>query len=128
MHILKCERHLEIYIWLFDLHTCVDLCLYISSHLLLCQKALQMSISKRERDEKALLRKLVWLGKVGAKMYSKCMMPKPKVYSSKKYKKFHGIVTQKLICIDQKVWEMEAKWKTFNQCKHFGGGHICSFN
>ena len=22
----------------------------------------------------------------------------------------------------KKVWKMEAKWKAFNQCKHFGGG------
>ena len=34
---------------------------------------------------------------------SKCMVPKPKAYSSKKYKKFHGIVSQKLSCINQKV-------------------------
>ena len=75
---------------------------------------------KRERAEKALLWKLVILGKGGAKMYSKCMMPKLKAYSSKKYKKFHSIVAQKLSCIDQKVWKMEAKWKVFNHCKHFG--------
>ena len=30
-------------------------------------------------------------------------MPKPKAYSSKKYKKFHGIIAQKLTCIDQKA-------------------------
>ena len=58
---------------------------------------------KRERVEKALLRKLIKLGKGGEKMYSKCMMPKLKAYSSKKYKKFHGIDAQKLRCIDQKV-------------------------
>ena len=28
-------------------------------------------------------------------MYSKCMVPKSKAYSSKKYKKFHGIATLK---------------------------------
>ena len=69
-----------------------------------------------------MFQKLVWLGKGGAKMYSKCMMPKPKAYLSKKYKKFHGIVAKKLSCIDQKVWKVKAKWKTFNQCKHLGGG------
>ena len=38
-------------------------------------------------------------------MYSKCVMPKPMAYSSKKLKKKknHGIVAQKLSCIDQKV-------------------------
>ena len=72
-------------------------------------KALQMSIYKGERAEKDLLRKLVRLGKGGARMYSKCMMPKPKAYSSKKYKKFHGINAQKLSCIDQKYEKMEAK-------------------
>ena len=51
-------------------------------------------------------------------MYSNYMMPKANY--SKKYKKFHGVDAQKLNCIDQKVWEMETKWKTFNQCKHFG--------
>ena len=34
-------------------------------------------------------------------------MSKPKAYSSKKYKKFHGIDAQKLSCIDQKY----EKWK-----------------
>ena len=67
---------------------------------------------KRERVEKALIRKLVWLGKGGAKMYSNCIMPKPKAYSSRKYQKFHG-VAKKLSCIDKKVWKMEAKWKAF---------------
>ena len=56
-----------------------------------------------------MLRKLVRLGKGGAKMYSNCMMPKPKAYSSKKYQKIHGIIAQKLSCIDQRVWKMEAK-------------------
>ena len=37
-----------------------------------------------------------------SKLHSKCMVPKPKAYSSKKYKKFHGIASQKLSCIDQK--------------------------
>ena len=50
------------------------------------------------------------------------MMSKLKAYSSKKYKKFHSIVAQKLSCFDQKVWKMKAKWKVFNQYKHFGGG------
>ena len=49
-----------------------------------------------------------------------CMMPKPKAYSSMKYKKFYGIDAQKLSFIDQKVWKMKAKWKAFNQCKCFG--------
>ena len=42
---------------------------------------------KRERVEKALLRKLVRLGKGGAKMYSNCMIPKTKAYFPKKLKK-----------------------------------------
>ena len=45
-------------------------------------------------------------------MYSKCMMPKPKAYSSKKYKKFHGIDAQKLSCIDQSM-------KNGSQMKNF---------
>jgi len=36
-------------------------------------------------------------------MYSKYMTSKPRAYSSKKYKKFHGIVAKKLSCIDKKV-------------------------
>ena len=35
-------------------------------------------------------------------------MPKSKAYSSKKYKNCHGIVAQKLSCIDKKKYE---KWK-----------------
>ena len=74
---------------------------------------------KWERAEKVLLWKLDRLGKCGAKMYSKCMMPNPKAYSSKKNKKFHGIDVQKLSYIDQSM-KKEVKWKAFNHCKHFG--------
>ena len=72
-------------------------------------KALQTSIFKRERVKKALLRKLVWQGKCEEKKYSKYMMPKPKAYSSKKYKKFHDIVAQKIELYWLKVSKMEAK-------------------
>ena len=91
---------------MFDLDTCVDLILYISSLFFFffnVKKLFKRQSLKGERAEKALLRKLVRLGKGGAKMYSKCKMSKPKAYSSKKYKKFHGIIAQKLSCIDQKV-------------------------
>ena len=60
-----------------------------------------------------MFRKLVRLGKGGAKMYSKCMMSKLKTYSSKKYKKLHGVVAQKLSCIDKK------SMKNGNQIKNF---------
>ena len=107
---------------MFDIDTCVDLILYISSHLFLCQKFLQTSISKKRRSWKSLTSKTSLTRKRWSKMYSKCMMPKPKAYSSKIYKKFHGIVAQKLSCINKKVWKMEAKWKAFNLCKHFSDG------
>ena len=99
---------------MFGLDTWADLVLYISSHLIFYEKAVLKKLFKRqslkrERVKKALLWKLVRLGKGGAKMYSKCMMPKPKAYSSKKYQKIHGIIAQKLSCIDQRVWKMEAK-------------------
>ena len=84
---------------LFDLDTCVDLYLYIFSHFFF-QRALKMSIFKRERAKKALLQKLVWLGKGGAKTYLKCMVPKSKAYWSKIYQNLHSIASQKLSCID----------------------------
>ena len=55
-------------------------------------------------------------------MYSNCMIPKPKAYSSKKYKKFHGIVAQKLSCIDQKYEKWKPNEKLSINCKHFSGG------
>ena len=64
-----------------------------------------------------MLQKLVRPGKGWAKMYSKYMVPKAKAYSSKKCQKFHGIVAQKLSCIDKKLWKMETKWKAFSHCK-----------
>ena len=94
--------------------------IYLFTFHFLSKSSSNIQSLEGERVEKALLWKLVRLGKGGPKMYSKYMMPKPKAYSSKKYKKFHGIDAQKLRCIDQKVWKMEAKWKAFNQCKHFG--------
>ena len=66
-------------------------------------KGFKLQSLKGERTENVLLRKLVRLGKGGAKMHSKCIMPKLKAYSSKKFKKFHGIVAQKLSCIEKKV-------------------------
>ena len=107
---------------MFDLDTCVDLILYISSHLFLCQNVLQTSISKKRRSWKSLASKTSLTRKRWSKIYSKCIMPKPKAYSSKKYQKFHGIVAQKLSCIDKKVWKMETKWIAFNLCKHFNEG------
>ena len=59
-------------------------------------KALQTSISKGERAKKVFLWKLVWLGKGGAKFLFNCMMPKPKVDSTKIYRKYHGITSQKI--------------------------------
>ena len=53
-------------------------------------------------------------------MCSKSMMPKLKTYSSKKYQKFHGIVTQKLSCIDQKYEKWKSNEKLSIKCKHFG--------
>ena len=93
---------------------CILVPIYLLTFIFM-SKALQTSISKREKAGKTLLRKLVWLGKGRAKIVFICMMPKPKAYSSKKYKKFHGIASQKLSWIDQKLWKMEAKWKAFNQ-------------
>ena len=81
-------------------------------------KALQTSISKRERAERILLRKLVWPGKGGAKIVFKCMVSMPKAYSSKKYKKFHGITSQKLSCIDQKYEKWKSNEKFSIKCKH----------
>ena len=46
-------------------------------------------------------------------MYSKCVMPKPKSYSSKKYKKFHGIASQKLSCIWSKSMKNGSQMKNF---------------
>ena len=60
--------------------------LYPNAHLFLCQKTPQTSIFKRERAEKALLLKISLTRKRWSKNVFKCMMPKPKAYSSKKYK------------------------------------------
>ena len=49
-------------------------------------------------------------------------MPNSKPYSSKKYKKFHGIASQKLSCIDQKYEKWKPNEKLSIKCKHFGGG------
>ena len=40
-------------------------------------------------------------------------MPKAKAYSSKKCKKFHGIVAQKLSCIDKKTMKNGSQMKSF---------------
>ena len=90
---------------LLDLDTCIDLCLYISSHLIYVKKLFKHQSLKRERVEKALLRKLVRLGKGGAKMYSNCMIPKTKAYFPKKLKKKKKLWHRCSIlsCIDQSM-------------------------
>ena len=40
-------------------------------------------------------------------------MPKSKAYSSKKYKNCHGIVAQKLSCIDKKSMKNGSQMKNF---------------
>ena len=85
-------------------------------------KALKHQSLKDKELKKPLLRKLVWPGKGGAKIVFKCMVPKLKAYSSKKYKKFHGIASQKLSCIDQKYEKWKPNEKFSIKCKHLGGG------
>ena len=60
-----------------------------------------------------------------------CMMPKPKAYLSKKYKKFHDIASQKK---KKKDLYRSKSMKNGSQMKSFQsnvntlvGGHICSF-
>ena len=60
-------------------------------------------------------------------MYSKCMIPKPKAYSSKKYKKFHGIDAQKLSCIDQKYEKQKPNEKLSINVITLVRGNISSF-
>ena len=60
-------------------------------------------------------------------MYSNCMIPKPKAYSSKKYKKVHGIVAQKLSFIDQKYEKWKPNEKLLINVNTLVRGHICSF-
>ena len=72
--------------------------IYLLTFFFLCQKLFKCQSLKGEKVEKVLLWKLAWLGKGGAK----CMMPKLNAYSLKKYEKFHGIIAQKLSCIDKK--------------------------
>ena len=56
------------------------------------------------------------------------MMPKPKAYSSKKYKKFHDITSQKLSCIDKKNMKNGSQIKRFQlNVNTLVRGHICSF-
>ena len=47
---------------------------------------------------------------------------KPKAYSSKKYKKFHSIIAQKLSCFDQKHEKWKSNKKLSIICKHIGEG------
>ena len=60
-------------------------------------------------------------------MYSTCMMPKPKAYSSKKYKKIHGIDAQKLSCIDQKYEKQKSNEKLSINVNTLVRSHIHSF-
>ena len=55
-------------------------------------------------------------------MYSKCIVTKPKAYSSKKYQKFQGIATQKSSCIDHKYEKWKPNEKLSIKCKYFGVG------
>ena len=106
---------------LFDLDTCIGT---ISSHLFLCQKALQTSILKKKKKKswKGLALKTSLTRKRWSNLYSKCMMPKPKAYYSKKYEKFHGIIAKKNWVVLIKKFE---KWKSNEKlsikCKHFDG-------
>ena len=69
-----------------------------------------------------MLRKLVWLGKGEAKCIQNVWCQRQRLILQRNIKKIHDIVAQKLSCIDQKVQKIEAKWKSFNQCNHFGEG------
>ena len=91
-------------------------------------KALQMLISKRERAEKVLFWKPVWLEKGGAKIVFNCIMPKPKADSSKIYIKYHGIASQKIDLYRSKCMKNGSQMKSFqSNVNTLVGGHIFSF-
>ena len=58
-------------------------------------------------------------------MWSKMYDLKAKDLFFKEISNISCIDAQKLSCIDQKVWKIEAKWKAFNHT--LVRGHICSF-
>ena len=54
---------------MFDLNTCVDLILYYPHNYFYVKNLFKHQSLKRERAEKALLWKRVWLGKSGDNVY-----------------------------------------------------------
>ena len=87
-----------------------------------------MSISKKRKSWKSLSSKTSLTRKMWTKLYSKCIMPKQKAYSSKIYKKYHGIATQKLSCTWSKSKKNGSQIKSFqSNVNTLVGGHICSF-
>ena len=56
------------------------------------------------------------------------MMPDSKAYSSKKYKKFHGIASQKIELYKTKSMKNGSQMKSFqSNVNTLVGSHICSF-
>ena len=95
---------------------------YLLTYIFYVKKLFKCQSLKREGAKKALLWKLIWLEKGGAKCIQNVWCQSQRLIPQRNIKIFHGIVAQKLSCFDQKVWKMEAKWKAFNQCKYFGEG------
>ena len=109
---------------LLDLDTCVDLCLYIFSHFFFFFKELYKCLSLiGEKSCKSLVLKTSLTRKRWSKFVLKCMVPKPKAYLSKKYKKVHGIVSQKFELYLIKSMTYGSQMKSFQSiCKYIGEG------
>ena len=105
---------------LLDLGTCIDLCLYISSHFFSFSKELYKCQSLKRESWKSLASKTTLTRKMWSKFVLKCMVPKPNAYLSKIYKKFMASFLKNLSCIWSKVWNMKANWKLSIKCKHIG--------
>ena len=105
---------------LIDLDICVNLILYISSHVIFVKKLFKHQSLKGERAEKVLLRKLVRLGKVEQIVFKLYNAKTKGLFFQRNIKNFMASMLKNWVVLI-KVWKMKAKWKAFNQCKHFSG-------
>ena len=107
---------------LLDLDTCVDLCLYISSHFFFSfSKALQMLISKRKLwAEKTIAHTCVWLRKRESNLYSNVWCQSQRLNCQSSFKMFVATILKNLSCFDQKyvIWKHIKKLSI--NCNHIG--------
>ena len=140
----KCEWNLEFYVWLLqiNLQACHEyltnrfvwswyMCrldpLYFLTFIFYVKKLFKHQSIKRERVEKALLQKLVWLEKGRAKCIQNLWCRSLRLIPQRNIKKFMALLLKNWVVLNKKYEKWKPNENLLINVNTLVRDHICSF-